>query len=73
MAKIRLVNEYSIEKNFVLFRKMMVKGDVIYIQEYDPVSGLMQCVFDFERVLLGEISSELYFELKSKVIKPLNP
>lgn len=49
--------------------RLFLKGDEIYIQSYDPVSGRPQKVFLTDRTLIGSISSDFYWNLEKKLLK----
>lgn len=58
------VNKYKVIKNITLFRQLILKGDILYIQESDPVQGKPQEIFSItNRAFLGAIDSSLFNEL----------
>lgn len=63
------VSRYLINENLTLFNVLFLKGDKVFIQSYDPVSGRPQKVFLEDKTFLGTITSDTYWKLEKKMEK----
>ncbi len=63
------VDKYLLNKNVIVLGKLLLKGDELYIQSYDPVNGRDQMVFTADKNLLGKITSDFYWDLEKIMIK----
>jgi len=63
------VGKYTLNKNVIVLGKLLLKGDKLYIQSYDPVNGRDQMVFTADKYLLGKITSDFYRDLDKIMTK----
>jgi hypothetical protein len=63
------VTLYKVNADIVLCDKLLLLGDRIYIENYDPVNGKRQRVFLYDRTLIGTISSDFYWKLEKELQK----
>lgn len=63
------VSKYLLNKNVIVLGKLLLKGDELYIQNYDPVNGSQQMVFTADKNLLGKITSDFYWDLDKIMTK----
>ena len=63
------VGKYLLNKNVIVLGKLLLKGDELYIQNYDPVNGRPQMVFTADKNLLGKITSDFYWDLDKIMTK----
>ena len=63
---------YKLNENVVMFNRLFLKGDNLYIQNYDPINGTKQQVFLMNRENIGEISSSFWHELERNMTKVEN-
>lgn len=61
------ISEYIVNEHLVIFDKLFLKGDRIYIESYDPVNGGSQRVFLTDRTFIGSISSDFFWKLEKKL------
>ena len=61
------VSKYTIKENLIMLDRLFLKGDEVFIQSYDPVSGRPQKVFLPDRTLIGLISSDFYWDVEKKL------
>lgn len=57
------VTKYKLLRDVTVLDTLFLKGDIIYIQDYDMVGGRPQRVFNEKKELLGKISSRFYWDL----------
>ena len=58
--------------DLIILDELFIKGDELYIQDYDPVNGRPQKVFMPDRTLIGTISSDKYWEIEKMMIRLVN-
>ncbi len=56
--------EYETKAAFSVGGSLLLSGQKIWVEAYDPVGGKAQRVFNSEQVLVGSISSDTYWDLK---------
>lgn len=61
------VTKYKLLRNVTVLYTLFLTRDIIYIQNYDPVGGRPQQVFDGEKRLLGKISKNFYWGLDKMI------
>lgn len=61
------ISKYMVKENIVLLNRLFLSGDIVYIQDYDPVAGRPQLVFSDNKELLGKIESKTYWEIEKKL------
>lgn len=61
------VSMYLVKENLIILDRLFLKGDKVFIQSYDPVTGKAQKVFLPDRTLIGSIGSNFYWKLEKKL------
>ena len=72
MADSNYASKYKTLVDLIILDELFIKGDELYIQDYDPVSGRPQKVFMPDRTLIGTISSDKYWEIEKMMIRLVN-
>lgn len=61
------IERYKCKIDMVINNQLFLKGDEIYIQNYDPVAGRSQQVFNSKRERIGALDKDDYWDLQKEL------